>query len=238
MRPLASVSRFVLPLLCAWGCLLARTEGKKKNWRLYSFPVLCLRAELEAKIQPLWPAQPYKVLHRAGSGWPSQALHRSVTLSLQGLVASCGPALSLATVAALLHCLHNQEKSEKNQFSPLCPCALTMGSIGGLLVHCSPESRAPFQPRPFLPCHGTAQAHAVWGWVTRANPAGRQKPCCLLAEQLLRSWCTAVARLVWKWRVTRSFNLSFFFFSFFLQTDIVNNNCYWRVSARESEVRI
>lgn len=46
--------------------------------------------------------------------------------------------------------------------------------------------------------------------VTRANPVGRRKPCCVFVEQLLGSWCTAVAGLVWKWRVTWSFNLFFF----------------------------
>lgn len=55
MKPLAPVARLMLLLLCAWGCLLAWTEGKKK---LYSFPVPCLWAELEAKIQPPWPDQP------------------------------------------------------------------------------------------------------------------------------------------------------------------------------------
>lgn len=70
--------------------------------------------------------------------------------------------------------------------------------------------------------------------VTRANPVGRQKPCCVFVEQLLGSWCTAVAGLVWKWRVTWSFNLFFFslirlFFFSPPQTDIADNNCFWRV---------
>lgn len=78
--------------------------------------------------------------------------------------------------------------------------------------------------------------------VTRANPVGRQKPCCVFVEQLLGSWCTAVAGLVWKWRVTWSFNLFFFLLLllFFRPSPdcIADNNCFWRVPSSEIEMRI
>lgn len=123
------------------------------------------------------------------------------------------------------------------------------------------QSRAPsgqstgqdiYQQHHWLPGLTCGSAHSVLKLsclfnprhmrVTRANPVARQKPCCVFVEQLLGSWCTAVAGLVWKWRVTWYFNLFFSLRLLFppapFQTDIADNNCFWRVPASEIEMRI
>lgn len=129
------------------------------------------------------------------------------------------------------------------------------GAVCGLLRICgSPlwtEHWTGYLPAaPLAPCSTRGSACSVMELsclfnphhlrVTRANPVGRQKACCVFVEQLLGSWCTAVVGLVWKWRVTWYFNFFFPFIVFFFppQTYIADNNCLWRVPASEVEMCI
>lgn len=122
-------------------------------------------------------------------------------------------------------CLDGENMKVEWWFGPLLPELFVGSSRSGGAPSGQGTGRDIYQRHHRLPRLTCGSAHSVMSlsclfnprhmWVTRANPVARQKPCCVFVEQLLGSWCTAVARLLWKWRVTWSFNLFFFSFVFF-----------------------